>query len=392
MPVETENHVEVLERCLASPVGKEPLSEFLENINQLVVIVSDGTRSTPTAKVLDVILPTISVVPDLRFIVATGTHQAPAEDDLRYIFGRHLDDLRDMIVFHDSRNDSELEFVGRTAMGHEVCMNRLVVGAERILAIGNVEPHYFAGYSGGRKSFLPGVSSFAAVEKNHSLALSPDSATLATDGNPVHDEMMSATDLLGTERIFTIQTVLSDTKEIYAAYCGDLHLAWRMAVECAESVYCCPLEERGDIVLAALSPPRDATLYQAQKALEIGKLALKDGGIFIWSARCDKGIGDATFLELLFRADGYESVREELETGYRLGYHKAAKILQLNDRADIWLISDIDDETVSRAGIRPFHDLQKAIGLAISNMRGRGVNPRVIIIPKADICVPKPDK
>jgi nickel-dependent lactate racemase len=172
-----------------------------------------------------------------------------------------------------------------------------------VLVINSVEPHYFAGYTGGRKSFLPGVSSFKTVEMNHKFALSNKACSIALKGNPVHEDMVDAVNLLKDLNIFSIQVVLTTNNKLYAATAGHLHDSFNAAIKYCNDIYCVPLKKKGNIVITAAPYPMDIDFYQSQKALDNGKLALEDDGIIILVSKCREGVGDDTFLDLLCKAD-----------------------------------------------------------------------------------------
>ncbi|NLK25796.1 MAG: DUF2088 domain-containing protein, partial [Euryarchaeota archaeon] len=143
-------------RALQEPVAGPSLEKFLEGGKDIVFIVNDGTRPTPTCKVLDALAERMDLT-KARYLVATGAHRAPTEEEYRFIFGKHYDLLRDRIHSHDARKD-KCVFLGKSKNGTEMHINEMAVNADRLIIITSVEPHYFAGYTGGRKSFLPGVA------------------------------------------------------------------------------------------------------------------------------------------------------------------------------------------------------------------------------------------
>ena len=175
--------------------------------------MNDGTRPTPTCKVLDALAERMDLT-KARYLVATGAHRAPTEEEYRFIFGKHYDLLRDRIHSHDARKD-KCVFLGKSKNGTEMHINEMAVNADRLIIITSVEPHYFAGYTGGRKSFLPGVASFKTIEQNHLLAMKNEAQALVLDGNPVHEDMMDALSGIKGKPIFAIQVVLDRHQDIY---------------------------------------------------------------------------------------------------------------------------------------------------------------------------------
>ncbi|MDR2471928.1 MAG: lactate racemase domain-containing protein, partial [Treponema sp.] len=161
------------------------LAEFVRGGKRLLVIINDATRPTPTETILTGLLPAVEAAAPgraLTLMVATGAHRAATENEYRQILGRHYAALRECCVCHDARNDADMVDIGATRNGTPMLLNRRLFEADRIIATGSVEPHYFAGFTGGRKAFLPGIAAYKTVEANHKLALSPAARSLALDG------------------------------------------------------------------------------------------------------------------------------------------------------------------------------------------------------------------
>jgi nickel-dependent lactate racemase len=387
--VSTMDEKTVIEQALENPIGKEKFERFAEEAEQLLIIVNDATRPTPTSKILEHLHDVLSSHPDIRFLIATGVHRAPTENEYRYIFGRLYDVFKDRIYVHDARKDEDMIYLGRSKNGTEMYINKMVCEIGNVLVIGSVEPHYFAGYTGGRKSFLPGVASYKTIEMNHKLALSDKACSLALHGNPVHEDMVDAMEVLKNINVFSIQTVLTGEHEIYAVTAGDLLKSFDAAIKYANEVFCVPLRRKGNIVLTAAPYPMDVDLYQSQKALDNGKFAVEDNGIIILISKCRTGVGEDAFLKLLSKSDSPQGVLEILDKEYKLGYHKAAKMAQIGTRASMWMVSDLEDEIMEQAKLKPYHDIQKAVDDALKTIKAQGKQPRVIIMPAGSLTVPK---
>ena len=177
--VELTDEYTLIKEALRKPYGDTKFFDFVDRAEKLLVIVNDATRPTPTAKIIDFLLPVFTEHPDVRFLIATGVHRAPTEDEFRFIFGKHFDTLRDKIFVHDAHKTEDMVHLGVSSNGTEMYLTRLLIEAENVIPIGSVEPHYFAGYTGGRKSLLPGVASYKTIEMNHKLALSNDAQSLS---------------------------------------------------------------------------------------------------------------------------------------------------------------------------------------------------------------------
>jgi nickel-dependent lactate racemase len=325
---------------------------------------------------------------DVKFLVATGAHRGPTEDEFRYIFGEIFDEFRDQIFVHDARKDEDMEYLGVSSNGTEMYLNKMVTQTGNIIVIGSVEPHYFAGYTGGRKAFLPGVAAYKTIEMNHKHALSDSAKALALKGNPVAEDMEDAMHVLKGVNVFSIQTVLTADHGLYAMIAGDLFKSFDIAVEKANVVFCAKYSKKANIVVAVAPYPMDIDLYQSQKALENGKLALEDGGTIILVSKCRDGVGDDTFLDLLCSAKTCEEVMCKIDKGYKLGYHKAAKMAQIGTNAQMLAVSDLDDKTLRMAKMEPCQNIQEAFDMALTRIKNDGKEPYAIIMPQASLTVP----
>ena len=387
--VSVKSEDELIEKALEKPIGFESYDEFAEKANRLLVIINDATRPTPTSKILKYLLPVLSSHPDVKFLIATGVHRAPTEEEFRFILGETYEVFRRRTYAHDARKDKDMVYLGKSKNGTEMYINKLVPEYRNILVIGSVEPHYFAGYTGGRKSFLPGVASYKTIEMNHKLALNDNACSLALKGNPVNEDMVDAMNVLKDLNIFSIQTVLTGDHKLYAVTAGDLHKSFDAAIELSNQIFCVSLKEKGNIIISAAPYPMDIDLYQSQKALDNGKHALEDGGVIIVVSKCRDGVGEDQFLQLLCKAENPKEVLEILDSEYKLGYHKAAKMAQVGIRAEIWGVTDINYETMKKAMIKPYQSIQKAVDDAIYFIKSKGKKPKIIIMPAGSLTIPK---
>jgi nickel-dependent lactate racemase len=386
--VKIRNQNELIANALQNPIDKASFEAFATQAEQLLVIVNDATRPTPTAKILDFLYPVLSSHPNVKFLIATGVHRAPTEEEYQYIFGKHYEVFKNQIYAHDARKKEDMVYLGRSQNGTEMYINKLVPEIGNVLVIGSVEPHYFGGYTGGRKSFLPGVASYKTIEMNHKLALSNSACSLALEGNPVHEDMVDAMNVLSDINVFSIQTVLTGDHKLYAVTAGDLLKSFDAAIHYANEVFCVPLKHKGNIVVTVAPYPMDIDLYQSQKALDNSKLALEDNGVVILVSKCRMGVGEDAFLDLLCRADTPEDIFEILGDEYKLGYHKAAKMAQIGIRAQMWAVTDLPDEIVKKAMLKPYKTIQSAVDDAVATVKAQGRKPRVVVMPSGSLTVP----
>lgn len=383
--VSVGDEMETVRKGIDRPFNSRSFDEFIADASDLVFIVNDYTRPTPTAKILGVLYPRIKDK-NTKFIIATGIHRAPTEEELSYIFGGHLETLKDRIYVHDARKDEEMAYLGISSTGTEMYVNRMAVEAHKLVTIGSVEPHYFAGYTGGRKSFLPGVASYKTIQQNHKHALDPRAQALVLEGNPVHEDMVDALKTVAGKEIFSIQTVLDGEKRVYHCTSGNIHDSFLMAIEKAHEVYCVDIKEKADVVLAVAGYPSDVDLYQSQKALDNGKLALKEGGILILVSECRSGIGEQAYFDLLASSETPQTALKKIAQEYKLGYHKAAKMAEIATWAEIWAATGLAGQDVERAFIRPCQGVQEALDTAVER---KGEQAKILFLMDASLTVPR---
>jgi nickel-dependent lactate racemase len=291
-------------------------------------------------------------------------------------------------LVHDAKDDNVLSHVSTTKRGTEVYINKAALDAQKIVIIGSIEPHYFGGYTGGRKAFIPGLAGYKTIENNHKHALQLQAKTLALSGNPVHEDMVEGVSELLNKEIFTINTVLDNNHKIYAATAGHLLDSFYACIDKANDVFCVKIAEKADIVVTVAPHPMDIDLYQSQKALDNGKLALKDGGIIILVSKCRKGVGPDTFVMLMSSADSPQGTLDHISKEYKVGYHKAAKLAEIALCSEMWAVTDLEDKILQDIFISPYDDLIQAVNTALEK---KGPDAKILFMPNGAITVPMVD-
>jgi len=386
--IEIKDEEKIIQESLNNPINTEPFEVFLQKSEQILIIVNDASKPTPTSKILKHIYPALSKHNNFKILIATGTHKPPNEDQCRDIFGDFYELLKEKIYIHDAKNKDNMVYLGQTKSGTELFINRMVTDARNIIVIGSVEPHYFAGYTGGRKAFFPGVAAYKTVEMNHKFALSDQAITLCLKKNPIHNDLTDAIEFLNNLNIFSIQTVLTDDYKIYASVCGDIIDSFNQATKKANEVYCVPVKQKANIILTVVPHPMDINLYQSQHALENAKLVLEDNGILILVSKCRMGVGNEAFLDLLSKANTEDEVIKLIGGKYKLGSHKSIRILKIKSKAEIFAITDLDDNTIKKAKFKPFSDIQTAVDEAINLIISKGKKPNILIMPSGNLTIP----
>lgn len=382
--VPRKNLAKLMKEGLSNPVGLSPFEDFIRGASSLLFIVNDATRPTPTADILDHLKDYFSGK-TVAFLIATGAHRAPTEDEMIQIFGKHIKYVRERVISHDCKKKEDLAYFGKTIFGTEVYFNRAIVEYDKIIPITSVEPHYFAGYTGGRKSFNPGVAGEMTITNNHKLALSPESSALKLEGNPVHEDMIESAKMIKKD-IFAILTVLDREHNVYAVECGELFKSLSFAVKKAEEVFCQPVKEKADIVITVAGHPSDIDLYQSQKAIDNGKLALKENGIIILISKCRKGTGSDDFIQLMASSKNPEEIIKKIYKGYKLGYHKAAKMAEILLWGQIWAVTDLEHKMMESIFIKPYGTVEDAIQDALKK---KGERATICVLMDGSLVVPK---
>jgi nickel-dependent lactate racemase len=332
----------------------------------VLVVVNDGYRGTPTARLLSWLDQVDDGLLDsAEFLIATGTHPAPTNEHLQSVFGPHLQRVRARVSWHSSTDRTEMTRVGRDRFGEEVFVNGRLLEAATVLVIGSVEPHYFAGFTGGRKSLFPGLADRATIERNHNLANSLAAAPLRLEGNPVAEHLAELARMVQIKRLVSIQIVADASGEIVDVAIGDLEGSFRTAVRDAERLYAHRVTTLYDVVIATMNPPLDRNLYQAQKALENTQAAVRDGGACVVVSPCTEGVGSESFFDLAAQWD--RSTNRAHDGVMRFGSHKLSRVNAMTRRIDVRIHSDLSPDRVRRVFYEPAEDLT---GLLAERFRG----------------------
>ena len=375
---------EEIARALREPVGSPRLREIVHPGETVAIITSDVTRPMPTAKVMPQLLDELyagGVRPeDITLVFALGSHRKQTEEEHRKIAGERA--FREIRCI-DSDSDDCVSF-GVTSYGTPVDITRTVAEADRRICLGNIEYHYFAGYSGGAKAIMPGCSTRAAIQANHSRMVLPQCCAGSLENNPLRKDIEEAGGMVGID--FILNVVLSEHKEILKAVAGDVTLAHREGCAFLDQLYRISLPEAADIVLVSQGgAPKDLNLYQTQKALDNAKHAVKDGGIIILIGSCREGLGEKTFEEWMTTAPTAHSLIERIGREFKLGGHKAAAIAMVLERAEVDLVSELDADFVRSLFLIPQPSAQAALDHAFAKL---GPDARVLSMPYGGSTLP----
>ena len=383
--IDTEpDETEEVRRALQNPIGPPPLTEIVRPGEKICIITSDITRPCPSAAILPPLLGELEQagvhLDDITVVFALGSHR------------RHTDEEQERLVgpavysqVHTVDSDPEdTVFLGMTALGTPVNITSVVAQADRRICVGNIEYHYFAGYSGGAKALMPGVSDREAIQANHSRMVEATSRAGEIEHNRLRRDLEEAADICGCD--FILNVILSEDKRILRAVAGDHRAAHRAGCTFLDSLYKIPVERRADLVIATPGGyPKDINLYQAQKALDNARHAVKPGGIIILAGACGEGFGEEVFGEWLLAAAKPQDLIERVKQEFRLGGHKAVAIAMTLAHAQVYFVSDMDPDDAAKTFMKPYQDLDAAIADALDAL---GPDARVIVMPHAGSTLP----
>ena len=383
METELRGDDEVM-RAMLNPIGTKRLKDIAKPGEKVAIVTSDITRPMPSKLVLPHILKELELAgvdnDDISVVFALGSHRKHTEEEMRYLVG---DKVYEEVNCIDSDMDDFVHF-GYTQNGTPIDIFTAVAEADRRICLGNIEFHYFAGYSGGAKAIMPGVSTRAAIQANHKRMVDSLSHAGNMDTNPVRMDIDAVAEYVPID--FILNVVLNEEKEIIKAVAGHHIKAHREGCEFLDSLNKSVIKELADIVIVSAGGfPKDINLYQAQKALDNSKHAVREGGIIILVASCKEGLGEHVFEQWIHEAKTSSDLIRRVEKKFELGGHKAAAIAMVLEKAKIFLVSDLKADLVKQVFLEPFDTIQSAYDEA---MKVLGKDAKVILIPHGGSILP----
>lgn len=373
-----------IRRALRHPIGTPPIGEILRPGEKIAIITSDLTRPMPTKLVLPPLLDELYAAgvakEDITLVFALGSHRKQTDEERKKLAGEPA--FSEIACIDGDVEDCVS--LGTTRRGTPVDIVRTVAEADRRICLGNIEFHYFAGYSGGAKAIMPGVAAVKAIMQNHSLMVNPGSKAARLEGNPLREDIEEAASMVGVD--FILNVVLDAHKHVIRAFAGDVTKAHREGCAFLDQIYGRSIEQKADIVVVSQGgAPKDVNLYQTQKALDNAKHAVKEGGVIILVGECKEGPGGDLFEEWMTTAEKPRDIVDRLGKGFRLGGHKAAAIAMVMAYADIYLVSRMEDSLCRKMFFHPYDTVQQAYDEAQRRFCGKG---SVLIMPYGGSTLP----
>ena len=383
VPVELTGEAEV-RRALDAPIGAPVVEQVVHPGEKIAIITSDITRPCPSWQILPALLERLYQAgvtrEDITLVFALGSHRGHTPQEMAHLAG---EDVYRQIRCVDS-DPKDCIRLGVTSRGTPVDITRVVAQADKRICLGNIEYHYFAGFSGGAKAIMPGVSTREAIQANHTMMILPQAHAGRLEGNPLREDIEEAGRICGIDYI--VNVVLDEHKQIIRAVAGDVTLAHREGCRFLDRLYRKELKEKADIVLVSQGgAPKDLNLYQTQKALDNAKHAVRDGGIIILMGSCREGLGEKVFQTWIEEAEKPEDLVRRVRQNFQLGGHKAAAIAMVLEKADVYLVSEMDPALTRSCFLQPFTSAQAAFDRALEKL---GQDATVLAMPSGGSTLP----
>ena len=353
--------------ALRNPIGAPPLRQVVKPTHTVAISVCDITRPMPSKTLLPILLGELRHVPseNITILIATGTHRVNTDAELAEMLGDEVVG-KYQVVNHDGFDDSAHESIGRTEAGIEVRLNRRWVEADIRITTGFVEPHFFAGFSGGPKMVAPGLAGFPTIMRLHDAPMigHPNACFAVTEGNPIHDAIREIARLSGVD--FSVDVTINRDKRITSVYAGELFAVHKAACAVAQRLAMQPVPSPFDVVLTTNSGyPLDQNLYQAVKGMSAAAQVVRDGGKIICAAECSEGIPEHGQYRHILASCG--SPAELLTIIQQPGYDRhdqwQAQIqAQIQLKADVYLKSGyLTPQQVAEAHLTPVERIEDVI-------------------------------
>ena len=377
--------------ALRQPIGAPPLSNSARASDRVGVVFSDITRPTPNHLILPVLLDELTRVPDERITLfnATGTHRANTEAELRGMLGDGIVD-RYRIVQNDANDRASHVLVGKAASGNDAWIHREFVECSVRILTGFIEPHIFAGFSGGGKAVMPGLALLETVMRNHGAENldSPLACWGITRGNPLWEEVREIAAMV--QPTFLLNVALNSDKRITGVFAGDFEEAHAQGCAFVKEKVMVPVDEPFDIVITTNSGyPLDLNLYQSVKGMSAASLVVREGGAIIIAADCWDGIPDhGEYGQMLLEAESLESLLETIRTpGFQrqdMWQSQIQALICLS--ADVYFYShNLSDEQIEGALLRPCRDIE---GTVSELLQKYGREARICVLPEGPQTIP----
>ena len=376
---------ELVEAALREPIGSESLETLVVGKRKIVLIASDHTRPVPSKVLVPPMLEAIrrgNPEAEITILIATGCHRETTKEELTEKFGHEIVE-RERIVIHDCADESSMVTIGTLPSGGVLRIHALAAEADLLVSEGFIEPHFFAGFSGGRKSVLPGIAAGETVYWNHNadFIASPYARTGILEGNPIHRDMVYAA--RAAKLAFICNVVINAGHKVVGAFAGDCEQAHLAGAEFLKDLCRCEKTPADIVITSNNGYPLDQNIYQSVKGMTSGEATCEEGGVIIMVARCNDGHGGESFAKTMTQDMSAREILEKIQATPKCDtvpdQWESQILARILSKFQVILISEADPSLVSAMKMHPAENLEQALQLA-RELLGR--DGTVTVIPE----------
>ena len=388
-----EDETTAICQAIRNPIMSEALVAKVKPGDRIAIVHTDITRATPNDRILPVLLDELESTgvsrKDITLINGLGTHRPQTKEELRLMLGDKIVDHYQCLQ-HDGHDDDNLVALGRTPMGHPVRINKHYITADIRILTGFIEPHFFAGFSGGPKGVLPALAGAESVLTNHGYDMisNPESTWGVTDGNPIWEEMRDVA--LMVNPTFLLNVTLNEEHQITGVFAGDMLAAHAEGCAYVRKTAMVGVDEAYDLVVTTNSGyPLDQNLYQTVKGMSAANQIVREGGCIIMVAACADGLPEhGQYAALLAQAGSPQGVMDLIsQPGFSVQDQWQVQIQALiQQKADVYVYSDgLTDELITAALFHPCHNIEQMVS---RYLKIHGPKTRIAVIPEGPQVIP----
>lgn len=383
-----KSEAELVADALANPIGSPKLSDLAKGKKNCVIISSDHTRPVPSHIIMPQLLAELrkgNPDIDITILIATGMHRATTKEELIAKYGKEIAE-HEKFVIHVSRNDEDMVSIGTLPSGGDCRINKLAANADLLISEGFIEPHFFAGMSGGRKSVLPGIASKVTVLANHCSEFinSPHARTGILQGNPIHEDMLYAAK--AAKLAFICNVVIDADKKVIAAFAGDREKAHYAGAD-FEMKLAGVKPVPADIVITTNGGyPLDQNIYQSVKGMTAAEATCKEGGVIIDVSSCSDGHGGEDFYNNLKNAESIQKAMDEILARGRnetvFDQWEAQILMRMLLKFTIIMVTEAPQQMVEDMHMKYVASVDDALAMAKEVLAKKGItDPKITVIP-----------
>lgn len=388
------NPKEALLDSIRNPIGSSPLSERIKGKKNICIVISDITRAAPSKLILEVVLyELLSCGIDKNYItilIATGLHRPNLGEELEKLVGKKIASEY-KIINHNARDRNSCKYIGKTIRGTPVIINSVFLNADFKILTGLIEPHFMAGFSGGRKAVCPGISYMDMFKHFHGPEIleSPETSSGVLVGNPFHEESTEIAKMAGAD--FIVNVTINKDKKVTGVFSGDLEEAFYEGAKFCMDSSCYPVKIQADIVITTGGGlPLDATLYQTVKGIVGAIPAVKQGGMIIAAAECSEEIGSKEFIEIIEQETNPDEFMKKI-TGkdyFKIDQWEFEELIKARKKAEIYLYSGCmlsSSYKIPPSTLKLVRSVEEALKIGIGKF---GPGATISVIPEGPYTIP----